>query len=424
MPSTPDLIPRRAAQVVRDLARDARVVVVNGPRQVGKSSLLRAMTPEMAGARYVSLDDTSELRFARTDPAGFVHSDGPLLIDEIQRGGDPLVLAIKSQVDRDNRPGRYVLAGSTRFLTEPRLSESLAGRARFVDLWPLAQAEIDRVPYQETYGGTFFDNAIRGPDALVDSSAAGVDRREVFSRILRGGYPESIRAATERSRRAFFADYVRTISQRDITELSRLAARVDFAVVLRLAAARTANELNISDLANDAGLGAETARRYLPLLEAVFLVHRLPAWGGSITNRSKRRPKLHLFDSGLAAHLVGASEATFARGGHPSAGPLLETFVVNEILKQRTWSDVSYDAGHWRDSDHREVDLVLESPERQIVAIEVKAALDVHESDFRHLAYLRDKTSDRFVVGVLLHCGDRVRRFGDRLLSVPMSVLW
>ena len=130
MPSTPDLIPRRAAQVVRDLARDARVVVVNGPRQVGKSSLLRAMTPEMAGARYVSLDDTSELRFARTDPAGFVHSDGPLLIDEIQRGGDPLVLAIKSRVDRDNRPGRYVLAGSTRFLTEPRLSESRAGRAR------------------------------------------------------------------------------------------------------------------------------------------------------------------------------------------------------------------------------------------------------------------------------------------------------
>lgn len=171
-----------------------------------------------------ALDDAADLRYARTDPGGFVDSEEPLLIDEVQRGGDPLVMAIKSRVDRSDRPGQMILAGSTWFLTEPRLSESLAGRARFVDLWPLAQGEIDRI----AGGDSFVDRAFLGAEALMRVDGGPAPRREVFARACRGGYPESVRATSERVRRAFFVDYVRTLS----------------------------HELNLSDLAN----GARTRR--------------------------------------------------------------------------------------------------------------------------------------------------------------------
>lgn len=417
---SPNFIDRRALSLATEHLANARVVVVNGARQSGKSELLR-MVHRGLGGRYLTLDQPTDLRIARTDPSGLLAApQRPLIIDEVQRGGDPLVLAIKAAVDADASRGQFLLAGSTRFLAEPRLSESLAGRARFVDLWPLSQGEIDETERGDRLIDALFDAA----DGLADSVTGHTSRVEVMARLVRGGFPEAVLSRSDRARRAFFADYVRTVSQRDITELSRLGQRVDFDRVLRLVAARTANELNTTSLANDAGLGSETMRRYLPLLEAVFMVWRLPAWSTNLTAKVVQRPKIHLVDTGLAAHLVGASVSALADPGAQVAGLLLETMVANELAKQLTWADHDCRLYHWRDRDGREIDLIVERSDGTVAAVEVKAAHTVDDGDLRHLAWLRDRLGERFSVGVLLHLGDRPRRWGDRLVSLPMSALW
>ncbi len=414
------LYPRRAHRLMMEHLDNARVVVVNGPRQSGKSELLR-MTHRARGGRYLSLDTPADLRLARTDPTGLTSTtDRPLLIDEVQRGGDPLVFAIKAAVDNDPARGQFALAGSTRFLTEPRLSESLAGRARFVDLWPLAQGEIERLDG----GDAFVDQMFRGLDALVNSSPPGETRPAIFNRVVRGGFPEAVLTTSHRAQRAFFDDYVRTISQRDITELSRMTHRVDFTTVLRLVAARTAAELNTTDLANDAQLGAETMRRYLPLLEAVFMCWRLPAWSANLTSKVVHRPKLHIIDPGLAAALLGVSAAALATPGHPADGQLLETMVACEIAKQITWANDSYRMYHWRSRDGREIDIIVERADGKVAGIEVKAAVDVDMHDLRHLAWMRDRLGGRWAGGTLVHLGDRARRWGPGLASLPINALW
>lgn len=413
---------RKALAVALRKLASARVVVVNGPRQSGKSWLLERMAQQVGGS-YVSLDDKANLRTARTDPAGFVvRAAGPLFIDEVQRGGDPLVLAVKSAVDKNRQRGQYVLAGSTRFLTEPRLSESLAGRARFVDLWPLTQGEIE----EYSAGDRFVDSAVEGEEALGELGARtpGESRRATFERVIRGGYPEVVLDVAADDRADFFADYLRAVSQRDITELSRMTDRVDLPAILRLLAARTSGELNTTDLANDAGLGRETMRRYLPLVESIFLLHRLPAWSQNLTSRTKLRPKIHMSDTGLAAWLARPGMQPSSRPGDPFDGALLESFVVNELTRQLSWSQPGVTMSHWHDKDGREIDVILEIGANKLVGIEVKAAVDVDENDFRHLTYLRDRRSDHFVAGVVLHCGDRVRKFGDRLLAMPIGALW
>ena len=401
----------------------ARAIVVSGPRQAGKSWLLQQLAAELHGT-YLTLDDPAELAAARSDPSGFVRREGPgpLLIDEVQRGGDPLVLAIKAAVDRSNDPGQYVLAGSTRFLSEPRLSESLAGRARFVDLWPLTQGEIDELPA----GDAFVEAILEDAEAVVEHAATvtGESRADTFARVVRGGFPEAALGASERERADFFADYVRTVSQRDIRELSRMSERVELPMILRLLAARTAAELNVSDLANDAALGRDTTRRYLPLIEAILLLHRIPGWARSPAARSKSRPKIHLCDSGLAAWLGGVRHSDLRRPGHPLDGALLESFVVNELVRQTTWASAPAEVRHWRDRAGREVDVGVEAGIGRVVGIEVKAAIDVHADDVRHLAYLRDQLGAAFQLGVVLHCGDRLRRFGDRLIAAPVSAVW
>ena len=418
-----DLLRRHALGVALELLSGARGVVISGPRQAGKSELLRMIAREVGGD-YLSLDQPHLLRTARTDPTGFVAGhDKPLLVDEVQRGGDPLLLALKVLLDASRAPGQAVLAGSTRFLSEPRLSESLAGRVRLLDLWPFTQGEIDGL---DDGHDRLVDLLFRPTDELRDRLAAvhGESRRATMARVARGGFPEAVAAATARGRRGFFADYLRTVGERDIRELGALGQRVELPRILRLLAARTANELNISDLANDAGLGNETTRRYLPLVETILLSVRLSAWSGSFTARQKRRPKIHVADSGLAAFLLEADEDRLARPIEPVAGQLLETFVATEVLKQQTWADELTTLYHWRDDGGREIDLVLETTGGRVAAIEVKAAVDVLDADVRALAYVRDRLGDRFVNGVVLHCGERMQRWGDRITSMPINALW
>jgi predicted AAA+ superfamily ATPase len=316
-----------------------------------------------------------------------------------------------------------VLAGSTRFLTEPRLSESLAGRVRFVDLWPFSQGEIEQLGPS---GDRLLDRLVQPTDDLYKSSksAPGFSRREIYQRLCVGGFPEAVLVDTQRDRVDFFADYARTISQRDITELSRMAERIELPALLRLVAERTASPLNAASFAEAIGTSEDSMRRYLPLVETIFLSYRLPAFAQGSAVRTRRRPKLHMTDTGLAAALLGVTPDRLLDPAATIVGQLLETFVLMELVKQTTWSEEQVTLSHYRDPEKREVDIVVETPDGRVAGIEVKAAIDVDPRDLRHLAYLRDRLGKRFTNGVILHCGREPARWGDRLVSLPIAALW
>ena len=412
------LLPRHALATAQRRAAIGRVLVVNGPRQSGKTSLLHLLGADMGG-EYLSLDDARTLRPARTDPGGFVReATRPTFIDEVQRGGEPLVLAIKSEVDRHHAPGQFVLAGSTRFLFEPRLSESLAGRALFVDLWPFSQGEIGRRNPED-----FVTALFGGPNRLRALDFKAESRRATFERVCRGGMPAALHLQG-RDRREFLNGYLRSLATRDVAELGRLPASVDLRELMRVLAARTAQEHNVVPLAASLGVSVDVGRRLLGMLETVYFHHRVPAWSRNLTSKTVRKPKLHLVDSGVAAVLCGVDAERLRRPDETISGPLLETFVVGEIARQLTWSKTEASLYHWRDRDGPEVDVVLEAASGEIVGVEVKAALDFDLSDFAGLRTMRDRLGDRFVVGVLLHCGDRVQWVADRILAMPVASLW
>ena len=410
------MIERHLLRVAQESLRGFRVTVINGPRQSGKSTLARQLV-EGHGS-YWSFDDESVRAAARLDPHGFVEQGSPpMAIDEVQRGGDDVVLAVKSIVDRRNDRGQFVLAGSTRFLSVPQLSESLAGRAEILDLWPFSQGEL--VGVRET----FLDTLLTDPEQLAQRRVELADRRALFDRLVRGGYPEVVGAPPAQAAR-WYRNYVRTVVERDIVEASAINQADEMPVLLRLLAANTSGEMVISRLAGDARMSADTASRYVALLELVGFVVRIRAWTPSMTSREKRHPKVIITDTGLACGLLGRNVEGLGLATGPLTGPLLESFVSMELIKQRSWSQTQPTLRHWRDRNGAEIDLIVEDDSGSIAGIEVKAASTVSVGDVKHLQGLREKLGDRFTAGIVLYLGDRVVPLGDRIWALPVSVLW
>jgi len=401
--------------VVEQALADTPVVLVHGPRQAGKSTLAQRLIDEGYSARYVTLDDAIALAAAREDPAGFLTAfDGPIALDEIQRAPE-LMLAIKAAVDRDRRPGRFLLTGSTNVLLLPQLADSLAGRMEVVTLLPLSQGEIDG--RRERFIDRCFDRDWALPGEGKE------DRRQIMQRALRGGYPEPVTRSNESRRTAWFGAYVTAILQRDIRDLADIADLSAVPRLLTLLAARSASLLNYSELSRSLGLPLTTLKRYVALLENTFLVHVIPAWTGGLGRRMVKSPKMSLLDTGLMAHVLGLEVARFDRD--PTlAGPVFETLVAAEIRKQIGWSSVRPALSHFRSSTGAEVDLVLEDRAGLLIGIEVKARATVNGSDFRGLRSLAEVTGDRFLRGIVLHTGREAVAFGERLWALPMSALW
>ncbi|MDN5932139.1 MAG: ATP-binding protein [Pseudonocardia sp.] len=412
------MVRRHVTSVVEECIADFRVTIVNGPRQAGRTTLLRQLHTRLGGA-FVTFDDVEERAAARDDPGGYLQAmPRPLFVDEVQRGGNDFVLAIKAAVDREQRRGAFVLSGSTRFLTVPTLSESLAGRAAVVELWPFSVAERIGAP------PSFVDQIFTDPQAVLRTSPTPISRHEYLRLCCTGGFPEATALRSVRSRTRWFSSYLATVTQREVLDLARIRHAELLPRMFRLLAALTAQELNVTSLARDLGIDDNTVRSYLPLLETVFLLHQLPAWSRSLTARVKRRPKVHLTDTGLAAWLMETGPGALARPGNPAAGALLETFVVNELTKLRAAADTAFGLFHFQDRDGREIDCVLETPAGRLVGIEVKASSTVRGEDFRHLALMRDRVGSDFVTGIVFFTGDRPLPFGDRLLALPISLLW
>jgi predicted AAA+ superfamily ATPase len=403
---------RAAATVVQDAMADTPVVVLNGPRQVGKTTLTRNL--RYPGSHEVAtLDDETSRQAAHDDPRNFViRPVDTFVIDEAQL--EPgLFRAVKAEIDRDRRPGRFLLTGSSRLLSAPDMAASLVGRVETVDLWPFSQGELAGA------ADGFVDVLFESPRDLVRGTDQ--ERGQIVDRIVTGGYPEVVSRAPAR-RRAWFDSYITTITQSVIRDISAVERLAEIPKLLRLCAARTGNELNVAAIANELGLPARTTDGYLALLTQAFLVERIPAWSTNLSRKVVRRPKIVVTDTGLAAHLIGATTSTVDRTGGPF-GQLMETFVANELRKQITWSTARPTLWHFRDRSGVEVDLVLEHPDGRVVGIEVKATSTPVSDDLRGLRYLADRLGDRFHFGVLLHTAPEATPFGPKLAALPVSAL-
>lgn len=416
------VLPRRALPGLVEMLETFRVVHLGGARQVGKTTLVRELLP-IRGGSSVTLDDEALMLRARDDAAGFLASlDRPVRIDEFQRAGEGLLLAVKVAADTDRRRGQILLTGSAGSLSAGRGIETLAGRVGRAVLWPLSQGEqrgtaeafVDRLAQPETWP----------PPTRWRSPV----RDEVLAALTQGGFPEVVTEAMSlRARSRWFEAYAEeTIDREAVRPLVERTPGPELRRVLRLLAARSGRELVVAELARDAGVSRITAGRYLALLEALYLVHLQPAWATNATTRAKRAPKVHLVDSGLAASLLGLGERELiSLDRDRELGFLLESFVVTELRKQAGWSERSVDILHFRDRNGPEVDIIVEQRTTGAIAgVEVKSSMTPRVEHARHLALLRDRLGAAFTVGVVLHLGHAVVPLGDRIWAVPIPALW
>lgn len=419
------LVARHLRPRIDEALDSFRVVVLHGARQCGKSTLAR-LVADQRGGTYTSLDDDAARQAALGDPRGFLLDQGhPLVVDEIQLGGDRVVRAIKQVVDADPASGRFLLTGSTNFLTVPSISESLAGRVRLLRLWPLSQAELSgTVPFPVE---SWFDlsGEDQGRPRLADKTQTS--RRDYMEIVCRGGYPEAV-ALPRELQRDWFESYVETVIERDVVALGDLRRRSSLSTLVEWVAASTASELNVQSTASRLGIDRATLGAYLAWMETVFLVHRLPSWSRSPSARPVRRPKIHIADTGLAAGLMGLDADALTVPTAPATGPMLETFAVNEIARLVASSATRLRLHHYRDHQGHEVDLVIERADGAIVAVEIKATSSPSVDQLRHVTWLRDRLDSAspgaFRAGVLLHTGNQQFTVGDRLQIRPLDTLW
>ncbi|NUR63508.1 MAG: ATP-binding protein [Catenulispora sp.] len=415
------LIARRLQPVLAELLADEPVVILTGARTVGKSTLLAACA-EVHDVQVLDLDDLPTRRAVTADPELFVASDRPtpVCIDEFQHVPQ-LLDAIKAELNKDLRAGRFILTGSTRYGSVPAAGQSLTGRAHVVTMWPLSQGELAGAQ------GNALDALITDPATLVSNTPASSTRDDYERSVLAGGFPLALARDPGRSRDRWFRDFVTLVVERDVLEIRKVRQRQVLPQILRRLADQTGQVVNVANLADAVGLDATTVKDYLGLLEAVFLVHRLEPFTRSAANRAIRSAKVHIVDTGLAAYLIGLNEQKLS-GRLPASltqfGHLVETFAVNELMKQAGWAQQEVRFSHFRTRDHKEVDLVIETAAGSVAAIEVKASGTVADNDFAGLRLLRDKLGDAFVGGAVVNLGQRSYSYEDRLHVLPLDRLW
>lgn len=401
------MIDRFAARKVRDAMSDTPVVVIQGPRQCGKTTLAREVMPDLP---YVTLDDSIALDAAQRNPKSFLsaYKDG-VILDEVQRAPD-LFRSLKAEVDKDRRPGRFLVTGSSNILLLPKLSESLAGRMEVVPLWPLSQAEI---------GGSstsFIQNLIDGNKPVGS---------EPFDRsvLAIGGFPEPVHRATDARRRAWFDAYLKALIERDVRDIADIEGLTSLPRLLRMLARQTSDQLNIAGLSRESGIPHTTLTRYVSLLEAVFLVWNIPAWQSGLSHRAIKGSRICFADTGILCTLLGVSPQKLSNDD-PLFKQLVVNFIAMEIRKQAANLEESVEVCHFRSIRQYEVPVVLLFPDGKIIGIDVCEEDHITPAHLRPLEFLAQVAEDRFAGGCLLHCGTETQAIGENLWSAPITSLW
>jgi predicted AAA+ superfamily ATPase len=413
------LVKRHIKARLIDLLNDFRIVYLTGPRQAGKSTLVREIAKEQ-GMGYYTLDDAALAASAESDPQGLLASlPKPLVLDEFQMAPN-LIGAIKMASDTANgQKGIFLLTGSSDIFRSAQVQESLPGHMARLELYPLSQVErreghLNAIDW--LISGTF-EHAMLKP----------LDRKELGDLLVEGGYPESV-AKSPRSRSIWFASYIEGRLLKDFETMHH--AKGDYhtklSALVRNLAGMTGNLIKYANIANDLSQDDKTVKKYIEILELMFIIRRIHPY---VRNSAKRAvvgmPKLHFIDTGLACHLLGLKNSDTL---HTSQffGGLVENFVFCELLKHATWSEEDVNFYHFRDTARHELDLVIERSDGKVVGVEVKASMTVKPEDFSGLSIFADYAKDKFLHGVLFYSGDKVLPFriqNTTYHAVPISTL-
>jgi hypothetical protein len=396
-------LPRLVDAALADRLRVMPAVVLTGARQTGKSTLVEQLVPGIR--RYHSLDDLDVRDAARRDPQLLLGGPDPVTLDEVQR--EPALMhAVKRAIDRDRQPGRFLLTGSANLLLMRQVSESLAGRASYLTLWPMTRRE------QRGLGcAGRWDALLAAPDPTWRDLLAADDPMDEEWQALarRGGYPTpALTLHTPADRAIWFDGYVRTYLERDLQDLASISALPDFRRLMQAACLRLGQLLNQTELGRDCGLAQPTVHRWLNLLEASHLLVRLPAYAVNRTKRLIKAPRLFWNDTGVALHLGGAAPA----GAH------LENLILHDLLAWRDARVERAEVSYWRTATGEEVDLVVETGGR-LLPIEVKATTTPRLADCAHLRSFRQEYGDSARAGLLLHAGTTTEWLAPDVLAVP-----
>lgn len=418
-----EYLPRHLTPELQDALATARVVNLVGPRQVGKTTLVRDLFER---GRFVTLDDAAVLAAMEADPEGQLaslaeeQSDIPVIIDEAQRS-PKLALAIKKIVDHNRRKGQFVLTGSSNVFTTAEVADSLAGRMQTLKLWPLTTSEVNRLPVSRLIDWAMQD----APSLPQISDPASLGRKDYIDLILKGGYPE-IRTLPARSRQRQYRDYIDAVVDRDVADVMPVRKPDALRFLIDQMAARTAQEINTSELAKLTKLKRGTVDQYLDILMRLSMVTKLSAWMPQESKRDIKQPKFHFVDTGIASALRRLNDRSFDIGNSPEAlGGLLESFVVGELQRALPIQDEDYRLYHWRSADRREIDILIDGGHR-LVAIEVKSATTVAADDFKHLKWFAKDGpgKGRHTVGLVFYLGREKLTMGDGNFALPLSALW
>ena len=397
-------LPRLVADSLQQRLGVMPAVVVTGARQTGKSTLAQRLTP--GKRRFFSLDDLDVIDEARRDPDALVGGLQPVTLDEVQREPD-LLRAVKRAIDRRRRPGQFLLTGSANLLLMRRVSESLAGRASYLTLWPMTRRE------QQGLGrcGVWEELLLAGDEAWLDLLAAQPDKPQDWRALARrGGFPTpALHLRTDRDRTIWFDGYVRTYLERDLQQLSAIAALPDFRRLMRAACLRLGQLLSQTELGRDVAMPQPTVHRYLNLLETSYMLVRVPAYAVNRTKRLIKSPKLYWADVGVALHMSDGAEP---------GGAHLENLVLHDLL---AWRDARVERAeilYWRTTIGEEVDFVIEAAGR-LLAVEVKASGRPRLADAAHLRTFRAEYGDKARAGLLLHTGNTLEWLTPDVLAAP-----
>ena len=397
-------LPRLVSAALSERMRVMPAVVVAGARQTGKSTLAEQLVP--GARRYATLDDLDVLDAARRDPEVLVGGPYPVTLDEVQR--EPgLLRAVKRAIDRDRTPGRFLLTGSANLLLMRQVSESLAGRASYLTLWPMTRRE------QRGLGRCGrWDELLETPDAgwrdLLDDEKGSPEDWRMLAR--RGGFPTpALELTTASDRRIWFDGYVRTYLERDLQDLAAISGLPDFRRLTRAACLRMGQLVNQTELGRDVALPQPTVHRWLNLLEASYLLVRLPAYAVNRTKRLIKAPKIYWGDTGVALHLAEIDEP---------GGAHLENLVLHDLLAWRDARIERAELGYWRTSIGEEVDFVIEAAGK-LLPIEVKSTARPRLADAAHLRTFRAEYGKKARTGLLLHTGAAIEWLTPDVLAAP-----
>ncbi|MBZ7924355.1 ATP-binding protein [Ensifer adhaerens] len=416
---TEKLYDRHLKSEIDDALQSARVVNLIGPRQTGKTTLVRDMLNK---GYFVSLDDESMLAAVEADPQGQLQSmvslarGEPIIIDEVQRS-KRVVLTIKRIVDENRKMGQFVLTGSSNIFVSADVTDSLTGRVQTLKMLPLSSAEIAGVEPCR-----LLQWAKEGAEMASLPTCQPTSRAEYVDRIIRGGYPE-IRPLPERSRQRRYREYIDAIVDRDVADVMKIRRTDAMRRLVDQLAVRTGHELNINGVGDKIDLIRQTTGQYVDILERLSLVIRLPAWASGEAGRDIRHPKSHVVDTGIATALRGLTATDFDPGKDQTPlGYLVETYVFNELLKCLPLQQDEWRLFHWRDRDGAEVDIIAENGDL-LVGFEMKASSTISASDFKNFHTFKTGPAKKWnFVGLVIYLGDKVLTFGDRHFAIPLSM--